>query len=528
MMPRKYPLTSAWWALNGINANLRLLGSNARAPLFDPESQAHSFSIFGILLPTSVSAIDAGVISKWNTVGDKRSWLVRQNSANLEFSISQDGTATPVSTIVKSACLTAGVRSAFCARYGWISDGASTLDLNVDGADATQIADGHGPVFSSVLSDILLGAYDDSTVKRLGGNLFALALWNRRLSDAELGKLMGEELSLQDLGASFIIDFHKTVAATYAAEYPGANESGVVTFTVEGSPTAYSLNDGFLFDGIDDYYSLAGTDPLAANFDPNLNGNEFTIVGEITPLVAVSSFKTIFGKFLAAARSWSFYQTASLVFGFQVSKDASGSASTSVSTTSVSLGNKQFFCGRYKYIADNTSLLDLSVDAVSATSAIARGPVYSSTTIPVRIGSHDAAFWNGRTHWLAFWKRRLSNAEMLSLQAKAQTPQQLGCYFYLKFPAKDPTTASINSDIPSGAGVIPFTKNGAPAYYVGTALASVDSVCSTPGEITDPLQPGYFREIMKVSCSSLSKQDRPRELSKEVSTPAALIQKMVR
>jgi len=510
-MPRYFPLDTAWWIFNGTNAALRLAGSNAKAPIFDPESHNHDFTVAGVIAPDSIGGgVLGGIFSKWKTTGDKRSWMVRQNEDDLEFQISQDGTSGAVSSIVAPAALAAGTKAFFCGRYDWVSDGASLLDLRVNDTTITQVTNAHGPVYSTTSADVMCGAYDDSSVVYLAGKGYWLAFWNRRLSDTEIQNLRSGASNPETLGADFLIDFHQAVAGTYVSELPQASNRGPVTLTVEGTCAARSSNDAFSFDGSDDYYALAGTDPLAPNFDPATHGNDFSIAGEIMPAGTVAAIKTIFGKFLAANRTWSFHQNSSGQYSFQVSQNASGSEATTLNVAALLVGNKQFFCGRYDYVADGTSQINLRVDDTVASATNAHGPAYSNTAIPVRIGSHDSAFWNGKVYWLAYWKRKLTDTEVACLRSKDRTQQDLSCDFYISFVGKDVSASTISSDIPSGGSAIPFTKYGAPSYVLG-GLASSDLI---KGVAEDPV-PLFIAPGGVVPTTGLGHeaQTRPRALA---------------
>lgn len=228
---RRSPFAN-WWEFNGTDAALRLDGTGTDAAIFDPSSQDDDFTVAGSFNPDTVPVQNRALFAKYNVNGvDKRSWIAYQDGPDFKFAVSKDGTSGGTTEIVTAAVLTAGVQSFFCARYGYVADGTSEMDLDVDGTTASS-STAVGPVYSTTDADVQIGDYDAATSGFFEGDIFWLAYWNRKLTDTEAADMRTGAVHPMALSPDAMIFFRREPETGLVYEM----EVGGYGFTMEGSP----------------------------------------------------------------------------------------------------------------------------------------------------------------------------------------------------------------------------------------------------------------------------------------------------
>jgi hypothetical protein len=203
----------------------------------------------------------------------------------------------------------------------------------------------------------------------------------------------------------------------------------------------------WVFDGTNAALRLLGTDPRAADFDPSLNNDDFTIAGLFLQDSATVSMHNpgLFGKYNANAvdrRCWALSpsrENGTTQLGFYVSKNGLGGAGTSsASISGLALDTPLFFCGRYEYNGDGdaNTKVTLRVDSTEVVTANAVGPINTDTGADVQIADLDATydrFLNGKIYWLAYWNRKLTDDEVAEVQLTNNPLIVDGCVMFIDF-----------------------------------------------------------------------------------------------
>ena len=482
-MSMRIPVDRAHWEFDGVAAALKLLGTDAEAPRFDPAQNGNDFTVAGFISPDTIAAGARGIFGKWVTSGDKRSWLIQQFGDDLEFFISQTGAAGTLSTVSVPNCLSEGAKSFFCARYKHVGAGTSEMKLRVDGTENT-LGTAVGPVYSSTSADLLIGRVDSSF---FSGKKFWLAYWNRRLTDDEAAGLDNGTILPQQLKPDGYIDFHRAVAATYEMDLPWYTG---IDLTVEGSPEKgeeYLYSDHYNFDGVGDALRLLGTDANALIFDPQSQNDDFTIFVRFTP-DSITTYQGLLSKWNNAGgnyRSYALIVTDAGGIRFYLSKDGiSGSQSITIPSC-LAVGQETVVVARYTYNGDGdpATRMDLAVwraptwseNSDSLTSA--SGPVFSTTSADVQIGDYDAAvdrYLDADKEILAFFNRRLSDYETNAVRRGWVDPRDVpDCDYLTTFHRRVGTT--MRSDVPAD-GSIEFTVEGNPTHSSPAGVSTVDVV----------------------------------------------------
>ena len=247
-----------------------------------------------------------------------------------------------------------------------------------------------------------------------------------------------------------------------------------------------------------DALSLPGTDPSARDFDPALNGNDFTVAGWIRPDSIALAWQAIFGKYSSATdkRCW-IAMIEDADFRLLVSKDGTatgGSISSVTLASSISAGVLAFFCGRYEYLTDGTSEMFLRVDDATDSITNAVGPVYSSTATDVEIADADFVgdgHYDGIIYWLAYWNRKLSDKEVLQLRTQAKKPWDIpGVRYWAAQKAVAATYAlEIGGNIFDVEGTPVRQTGGSPVEFTVPSLPylGIPRITVTQDEIGAPL-----------------------------------------
>ena len=182
-------------------------------------------------------------------------------------------------------------------------------------------------------------------------------------------------------------------------------------------PEVYSVNDAdsywdFTGGATKDVMTLEGD--VAQDFDPAQNTNSFTVIGRIYPASVIKN-AGVMSKWNEAddKRGWKVYQVNSDI-KFAVSKSGlAGGDVTEITQGGMTIA-EHFFCARYTYVGDGTSIMKLDVDGVETTSSVAVGPVYSSELADVKIADNvvdETDYYDGRFYLLAYVNRAISDVE---------------------------------------------------------------------------------------------------------------------
>jgi len=464
-----------WWEFNGSDAALRLLGTDADAALFDPQSNNNDFTIAGRFMPDSDSG-DESIMCKWD-VSPNKCWMVRRQNQDLHLLVSDDGSNT--TQLALTSALNADEDIVFCGRYEYDSAGAvNDMWLDATGQSEVSTAVARGPVNSTTSADVQIADCDAGTGK-LTGREYWLAFYNRKLTDAEKDGLLDGTIKPQQLlePGDFYIDFHAEVGATLDSDFPVVSP---VEFTVEGTPVQGGVSwytgphrmhfkpserHRWRFDGSGDALRLAGSS--AGLFDPQSNANDFTVAGVISPSVA-SGDKGVFCKRNQSNASWWLYMNSGYL-RLRVSQSGSPGSYSDV-WANISTGNRRFV-GRYKYSGSPGTSSDLWLDTESWYGQFERtrdyngsayGPIYSSSGIDVQIGDFDDSadrWFNGLFYWLAYWNRKLTDVETEMLVNGSVEPRDLNPDYYEEF--NDTPDGTQSSEIPDSPS-LDFTVEGNP------------------------------------------------------------------
>jgi len=178
------------------------------------------------------------------------------------------------------------------------------------------------------------------------------------------------------------------------------------------------------FNGTDATLSLAGTSPDAANFNPALRNNDFTVAGVFAP-TTITKNHILVSKWddTTPKRTWRILlKQAALAV---VVSDDGTNASTLSQAAVLTVNTPTFFCARYTYSgAGAINGLSLNVNGVESSIANARGPIYSGTSDVIVADMVSAAdsFYNGKAYWLAYWNRALTATEVANMYATTIPP----------------------------------------------------------------------------------------------------------
>lgn len=482
----------SYYDFNGTNAALRLAGTDPEAAAFDPALNGNDFTVVGVLAPDTVTTAP-GIFGKFNINGvDKRCWVIIQVNDGLRFIISKDGTgdSEKMDYVDVASALSIGVKSFFCGRYAFAGDGVSDLRLDVDGAETSK-ATAPGPIYSDTGADVQIADYDHASDRFYDGKLYWLAYYSRRLTSEEVWLLRVGWLKPWEVsGLVMYWDGSKAITATYRTEFP---DWGGITFGVEGTPAQGGsteasylddpTNSWWDTDGVDDALALLGTDARAVVFDPASNNNDFTVAGVIAPDVVsgMTHARWIVGKSNPdTERCWYVVQDDTQM-GFGISDDGTNPSNVPV-LGSLSIGVKSFFCARYKYSGSpgTTSDMRLNVDGSETENISARGPIFSSTGADVKIA--DGAYatptlqrhFDGKTYWLAYWNRKLTNREVDALEDGTVHPLALNPDWY--WDGHQAVEATYHSDAPWGTPPT-FAVNGNPVKS-GSSYPTIENTTS--------------------------------------------------
>jgi hypothetical protein len=235
----EYPYSDEW-DFDGVDDALRLLGTDANALIFDPQSQNDDFTILVRFTPNSITTYQ-GLFNKWdnNGVDDRCYVLFVTDTGGVSFYISKNGTESS-STITVLSCLTVGQESVVVARYQYIADGTSIMKLAVITAPAwTDLANENvsaaGPIFSTSGADVQIGDYDTTADRFFDGRKELIAFYNRYLTDDQMNSARRGLIDPRDLpDCDYFTTFHRKIGSTMRSDVP---VDGSIEFTVEGDPT---------------------------------------------------------------------------------------------------------------------------------------------------------------------------------------------------------------------------------------------------------------------------------------------------
>jgi|GEM_PF-3538113 len=178
------------------------------------------------------------------------------------------------------------------------------------------------------------------------------------------------------------------------------------------------------FNGSTDRLVLPGAD--AAGFDPHLGTDDFTVAGYYQP-ANTSQNSGIFAKWKPTHTCWRVHQATNSI-RHSISKDAGAVHYNVLAVADLAATTDSFFCGRYDYVADGTSDLFLQSRVNDDSNLNCYGPIYSTTSADVTMAYYDSGvdrYFNGRIYWLAYWPRKLSDAEVAALKNKTTLPYEL-------------------------------------------------------------------------------------------------------
>jgi len=220
-----------------------------------------------------------------------------------------------------------------------------------------------------------------------------------------------------------------------------------------------------------DSLRLPGDQASGADFDPQSNTNDFTIAGRLNPATVVPELQGLFtkGNATVAASCWGVYLYYNF-FIFALSKDGTDSGA-GVSTRivgGINTGTDYFFCGRYNYISDGGSYMNLKVNATSDSSNSAVGPIYSSTAADVQIADTDHfvdLFFTGDIYWLAYWNSSITDDEVTAMGNGTTMPWDIpGVTMYINFCKEVALTYETEVGNGPNAPYI-FTVSGSPVKH---------------------------------------------------------------
>jgi hypothetical protein len=181
---------------------------------------------------------------------------------------------------------------------------------------------------------------------------------------------------------------------------------------------------------------MPGTDAYV--FDPSKNTNDFTVAGCFSADDLTVESRALMAKYNSVTldkRCWIAYQDGP-DFKFAVSKDGASGNTEIVLTNSVVIDDETFFCGRYDYVADGTSDIFLRVNDATTSNLNAVGPIFFAEGADVQIADYDTAavepanHFDGKAFWLAYWNRKLTDAETENLRKGLVHPASLAPDFY--------------------------------------------------------------------------------------------------
>ena len=153
---------------------------------------------------------------------------------------------------------------------------------------------------------------------------------------------------------------------------------------------------------------------VAQDFDPAQNTGSFTVIGHVSP-DSVAKTGGLMSKWNVGddKRCWKLY-FANSDMKFAVSKSGlAGGDATEVSQGGMT-ATPHFFCARYTYVADGTSVMKLEVAGVETVVSNAVGPVFSSELADVKVADNvgdETDYYDGAFIWLAYVNRALSDSE---------------------------------------------------------------------------------------------------------------------
>jgi len=225
---------------------------------------------------------------------------------------------------------------------------------------------------------------------------------------------------------------------------------------------AASLKAGWWdFNGTNAALDLPAT--RATAFDPSINDDDFTVMGEFAPGTITKANHALIGKWDETNndRSWLVEIQDDDVVA-QVSDD--GTNTSSVTRASVlSVDTDVFFCMRYEYSGSGTvNDLYLDVDGTESSISNARGAI-DSNDAPVKIGDLVSAadrFYDGKIYWLAYWNRKLTDTEVDNIRTGTTHPRHMNPDGYIDF--HQAVGSDYDTEVPEAEDYWLFDVEGTP------------------------------------------------------------------
>lgn len=215
---------ASWWLFDGSTDKLELPGADASG--FDV---GDDFTVAGYFRPDNTSQ-SSGIFAKWIGSPDC-CWRIHQAGNNLRFSISKDGGTINFTVLAVTPPLAGGSDFFFIGRYEYVADSTSDMYFRVPPNETSNL-NARGPVHQDTDTKVSIGCYESPTKFWFKGRLYWLAMWPRKLSDAEASVLEAKTTKPYELYADEIKywDGSRVVAGTYKLNI------GDEIFTVYGTP----------------------------------------------------------------------------------------------------------------------------------------------------------------------------------------------------------------------------------------------------------------------------------------------------
>jgi hypothetical protein len=229
----------------------------------------------------------------------------------------------------------------------------------------------------------------------------------------------------------------------------------------------------------EDFLSMLGTDPKAADFDPQSNSNDFSIAGVVSFDDTAHGVRNgIMGKWNTGGswRCWTFYKYGALLYA-GTSQSGSGGYLQNISGISPDTQHFVGFAYEYSGSPGNTSTGKIYLDSNSNTATAHWGPIRSTTSADVKIADYDeqgvgSCSLDGSMFWLGFWNRVLAPSEFDDLRTGAVLPcDSPGIVMLIDFHQDVDTT--YDTEYPYDTDYT-FTVNGTPVHG-----GSSEAACST-------------------------------------------------
>lgn len=192
------------------------------------------------------------------------------------------------------------------------------------------------------------------------------------------------------------------------------------------------------FDGTGDYLELPNVD--ADDFHPSMNSNDFSVVGVIKPAQTANvTPRAILGRAGSAPwinndGEWALYQVGTELV---LSTSRTAATQTSVGVFWLAAGVKTFIGAVYHYIAplgmNSYTKLWIGANTNEVVTGM-NGPIFKNNC-PLRIGytnnGSGNAYYDGDIYWLAYYNRKLTNAEMDGIRLGTTSPYDVPNLFML-------------------------------------------------------------------------------------------------